>query len=133
MSVSNYTIGQEVEVICERLSGGTYNPYRSILPSPMFETDEWEIADIKDIQPHFKLSIYVVFRSDKLLPGACWVAPEVVRPINHKPSIVKPSAVLHSFCAECKDVFIYPVEANCAEGRVCYSCRSSYGWKYKFI
>lgn len=91
------------------------------------------VADIQDIEPQFKQSIYVVFRGDKFIPRACWVAPEVVRPINHKPTIVKPSSVLHSFCAECKDVFIYPVEANCAEGRVCYSCRSSYGWKYKFI
>ena len=44
-----------------------------------------------------------------------------------------PQVPMAESCVECKTQFPYPNEHNCSEGRVCFSCRSTYGWKYKFF
>lgn len=53
--------------------------------------------------------------------------PRLIR--REKPA---PAIPMAESCFECKAVFPYPNEFNCKQGRVCYSCRSTYGWKYQF-
>lgn len=44
--------------------------------------------------------------------------------------IVEPVVPMANGCLHCKNIFTYPVEYNHKDGRLCYSCKSTYGWKY---
>ena len=111
-----YQVGDKVEV----LRAGDGSIYAN--PRIKIETDRWVATEILDVDL-YNLTYWV--RNEDY--GPYWVHESLIRPLSSS------SSTLHHHCVECKEVFLYPVEANCAEGRVCFSCRSSYGWKYQIL
>ena len=65
---------------------------------------------------------------DSSYSGRCWSINEIAI-IGHINSHNKVDIPLN--CCECKESYPY-AEANLKDGKLCcYSCRSTYGWKYK--
>lgn len=119
-----YQVGDKVEV----LTAADGSPYT--FPHVEIETDRWVETEILDIDPYDKKLTYWV-SGKEVNSDPYWVHESLIRPLSS--SATKPSPALHHHCVECKEVFLYPVEANCVEGRLCFSCRSSYGWKYQIL
>lgn len=121
VDINNLKPGQIVEIPYDK--GGEYY-YDVSAHNPSF----WDDAIVKETFPNDE-KVVVQHKFGKYAGQRHFVRITSIRLKNNVS--VKQEVKLYSSCVECKEVFIYPVEANCAEGRVCYSCRSSYGWKYK--
>lgn len=130
----NYKVGDKVEIL------GRKEPPRSWARRCMPE--DVSFLDASDELPNPDMAIWtpvtvdhvyhdevVVFWADK---ENSWSVSaddiaQFLRPLVEKPIITISMA---TSCVECHTSFMYPVEHNCDEGRLCYGCKTTKAWKY---
>ena len=127
MSDISFIVGESVEIIGNEYKG-LFAPIDNggrIAPDSI-----WREAKISFIYDEGAVSVRCRRRAGGELNYLWRVERNELSRILRRPA---PTIPLAESCVECKTQFPYPNEHNCSEGRVCYSRRSTYGWKYTFF
>jgi len=131
----NYKVGDKVEILGRKVSG--YHRYSPESP------DGVAFMDYYDSLPTESESVWTPVKIIKVINSSLLVAwkddnhawrvegdkiPLFIRPLNSAQEAA--SSGMATSCVECHTTFMYPVEHNCDQGRLCYGCRTTKAWKY---
>lgn len=126
----DYKVGEQVEILGRRTTGSSYPKYmpRNVqfcdhgeLPSE--EERVWTTVTVCEVTND---DISVFWQNEDY----SWLVYDerFVRPITKQEEI---SAInMATSCVECHESFMYPVEHNCDQGRLCWGCKTTKAWKY---
>ena len=134
-----YEIGELVQLACQKGSGINTRsdwdkapaPYDYATHNPEPKYIEWVDAIIRKRCHKDSLYLYMVVGTSS--ENCRWYVEVTVVKTHLRKYTTTETVVdvpMATSCLECKTQFTYPVEYNHAQGRLCYSCKSTYGWKY---
>ncbi len=134
----SYKLGDRVEIAGKKVSSHSYSGYMPYdvlfldvgsaqLPPP--DVLVWTKVTIGDIAGR---TIGIYWKDDSCLWFVHYSVVDLyLRPIGSDTVTVSTNQmVMATNCLECGTGFMYPVEYNHPNGRVCYSCKKDYRWKY---
>ena len=132
----NYQVGGLLQIVGRPFNYGYPGWDRNPSPIPDDHVSRWKISLPPD---HVWIDVFVKEVSwafitvglaedsncvwNVLLSEADWI----LRPRSHSKTS---QAELASNCLECRIGFMYPLAHTHQGGALCYSCNSTYGWKY---
>lgn len=142
---SQYEKGDLVQMACQDYyhpAGLSTNWYRR--PSPWIEiaglnidpdTIIWVDVIVQDISSPWSIGSDVKVHHYQDVNCEWWVSAEMVEAhLRPHPSSIKKQLTatipMATSCLECRTQFMYPVEYNHAQGRLCFSCKGTYAWKW---
>lgn len=135
--MSNYKVGDKVEILGKKVPGPcfpgvspegiVFMDYHDRLPTQ--SESVWTPVKVVDVYSNG--DILVAWKDD----DHTWMVyeeniPRFIRPLNSVQQEVAVSPSMATSCVECHTTFMYPVEHNCDQGRLCYGCRTTKAWKY---
>ncbi len=132
--MNNYKVGDKVEILGRKST----QYFVGCMPKDVHFLDEGDGIPSPDESIWTPVTIYRITDSVILVGWLndedTWYvtkkeAPRFLRPLNSVQEVVVPSNMATS-CVECHTTFMYPVEHNCDEGRLCYGCKTTKAWKY---
>ena len=137
-----YSVGDLALLACEFATSGYGSwhmcpgPARFAVGSASMNAIIWTEVRIRQSRGNSSFPYEVVHKEDNSC--AYFVQQHLVNtnlrphPLSKTISAVTLTPMAHS-CLECKTQFMYPVEYNLPQGRLCFSCKSQYGWKYEAV
>lgn len=133
----NYKVGDHVLIAVQRnvlpagdwfLSPAPYDMYAAVPNDP-----EWQEVVVSKIKT---LSTQLVLQVSNLTDSDCsyWIVKtdfdKRIKPLTSAAAMVTSTIGLATSCVNCHEGFMYPVKHNVKGGRLCYSCKQIYSWKY---
>jgi hypothetical protein len=131
--MDNYKIGDKVEILGRKST----EYFVDCMPKDVLFMDEGDAMPSPDESIWTPVTIYKITSSEILVSWASeehtWYvtkkeAPRFLRPFGA--ALHKVTSNMATSCVECHTTFMYPVEHNCDQGRLCYGCKTTKAWKY---
>jgi len=134
----NYKVGDKVEILGKKVPNSHYHQYSpegvvfmDYYDNPPAESEStWTPVKIIKVNS----GLLVAWKND----NHAWRVegdkiPLFIRPLNSVQQEVAVPPSMATSCVECHTIFMYPVEYNCDQGRLCYGCKTTKAWKYSNI
>lgn len=130
-----YKVGDRVEILGRFRTSDDEDRWKHYMPDNIIFMDQDEDLPEPSKRVWVAVTVYAVYSDETVIfwknEDYTWIIQEddvarFLRPLDK----VQSQIATATSCVECHESFMYPVEYNCDQGRVCFGCKSTYAWKY---